>query len=136
VTPTAALFLFLALRDLFGSGKGGKRPKKDPFDFTPTKPVKPSPKPGPSPDGFEIVPASTAPSGSRSKWVPYAPLIPEVIERASQILNQRGAKEIIEPDPADKTRVVRYLRTTDSPPGHVQVTAWRARDNKPATVRS
>lgn len=134
MNPLILLLLILAAR---GRGGRGNAPsgKKDPFDFTPSKPVPVTAAPG-----FDVVPTSfdSGKPGGRalSKWVPYAPLIPEVIERASQILNQRGAKEIIEPDPADKTRVVRYLRTTDSPPGHVQVTAWRARDGKPATVKS
>jgi len=111
-------------------------PNVDPWQAPAPKP-KP-PEPWNTPASGWLQPASYGGGAPpQSKWKPYKPLTSAIIERAQKILNDPTAHEVIEPDPNDKTQVVRYLRTTDSPPGHVNVTAWRARERSatPSRVR-
>lgn len=84
----------------------------------PAQPAQPTP---PTPPLTNVV--YHAPGAS--KWRLYAPLTPEVINRAEQILHTpTAAYETIEADPTHPGRQVRYLRTVGNPPGHTNVTAW------------
>jgi hypothetical protein len=99
---------------LFGSRKGGSREAPPKYNFPP------------SPAATTNYSAAPPPA-----WVPYAPLTPEVIARAEQILHDRNAHQLIENDPSHPGLKVRYLRTTDNPPGHTSVTAWMPNPNAP-----
>lgn len=98
-----------------GGGRGGGGRAADPFKAF-------EPGPGPQPISYK-----GGGGGMRGRWKPYKPLTPEVIARAQALLNDRSVHEVIEKDAAGG--VVRYLRTTDNPPGHVSVTAWRPVDS-------
>jgi hypothetical protein len=110
----------LLLLFLFGQGGNrGRRERPPPYDFKPDRPRGDQPAPL-----FSSAPTQRA-------WVPYEPLTPEVIARAEQILHDRNAHQLIENDPTHPGAKVRYLRTTDNPPGHVSVTAWMPNPNAP-----
>jgi hypothetical protein len=104
------------------------KPRPDPAYSYPPAPKPPAPVPAaskPSPSPLVYSSAPVAP------WVAYKPLNPAVIKRAQQLLTDVTVHELIEQDPAHAGRKVRYLRTTDNPPGHTSVTAWMPRGDSP-----
>lgn len=122
-----------------------KVPEPGPFHFPPVQPPKPKPgapakpgaaaKPG-APGQPAPVNVKYAPSAPSSDWIPYEPVPGAVAARAKQLLSDASVHEAIEKDPAHPGQVVRFLRTTDNPPGHTSVTAWKPRPGTPAEKRA
>jgi hypothetical protein len=129
--PLLLLYLFA---NNMGKGRGGsprgappQRPP-DPFTFPPAdKPPVPAKYTPGAPAAKKPAPGDTG----TGAWVTYdsggVKMPPAVIARAKVLLNDKTAHETIEPDPSRPGEMVRYLRTTDNPPGHTSVTAWRPR---------
>lgn len=116
---TGELFPLLLLWLLGSKGKRDGRSGPPKYDYPPS----PAATTNPASPVYSSSPPPT--------WVPYAPLTPEVIARAEQILHDHNAHQLIENDPSHPGGKVRYLRTTDNPPGHVSVTAWMPNPNAP-----
>lgn len=93
----------------------------------PERPPGPPLPPGPMPYDYPPAPAPRnvpGPSPS-SEWLPYKPLNPLIVARAEEILKDPTKHVVIEADPTKPGgSLVRYIRTTDNPPGHTSVTAW------------
>jgi hypothetical protein len=119
VNPLAPLLFLFALGRAKGGGfnvspPGRGRPPRprpnDPHDYTNVQPT----------------PAAYKPAGPSTEkpWLTYPNPIPAaVINRAQALLKDHTVHEQIEKDPSTGG-TVRYLRTTDNPPGHTSVTAW------------
>lgn len=108
MTDLGGLFLLW----LLGGAKGSGSTSSTPVSFPTGTPVSVPPP---------IVPVAYQ-GAAPSKWEPYKPLTPAVIDRAQRLLRDPTfTTELVEPDPVHGQ--VRYLRVHPSP-GHTSVTAW------------